>query len=95
MSTYHPIVTGNINPQLNFFITTEDGLEIATSYSTVIGYRVPGEAWTVRENEWGNTTARHMLYLDDAYTAKQKGYRLDGEMFERHLQVARDERRAR
>lgn len=63
----------------NFYIVhLGDGRSVAFSYQTPIGFHTVGEGWTVRENDWSNTTGRHLNYLDDG----NKADRLQGDAFE-------------
>lgn len=50
--------------RLNFSIVSFDGVAIAFSYETMIGFSVPGHEWAIRENNWGPTTGKHLNYLD-------------------------------
>jgi hypothetical protein len=55
------------------------GVRVAFSYSTPIGVYVTGEGWTLRTNEWGPTTGKHLNYLDQIPTSRAP--RVSGEIF--------------
>ena len=69
----------------NFYILTGcDGVEVAFSYDTPIGFREPGQhGWTVRVNDWAQTTGRHLNYL-----CRDKAGRVSGAAFVELLAVA-------
>ncbi len=51
---------------------------VAFSYETPIAFRTPSQGWTVRQNDWGPTTGRHLNYYP--------GDRIPSEEFEQALQ---------
>lgn len=74
--------------QDNFYIVWSgvdrngDSRSFAFSYRTVIGFNEhEGRGWTVRDNEWGPTTGKHLNHLDGG----DKSTRVDGVTFERLL----------
>jgi hypothetical protein len=52
------------------------------SYTTPIAFRVEGEDRVVRQNDWSNTTGRHLNEIDGG----DKKSRVSGEEFMRRLQ---------
>ncbi len=44
--------------------TDERGHDYYFSYKTLIALRVPGKGLIVRENDWGNTTGKHLNWID-------------------------------
>lgn len=69
----------------NFSIVTISDIQIAFSYETPVGIMLPGEwEWKVRENDWSNTTGKHLNYLDNG-DADAKKARLPAEEFNRLL----------
>ncbi len=67
--------------KVNFTIVHLSERSIAFSYKTIIG--VTGEdnyRWTLRTNEWGPTTGKHLNYLDE-----DKSVRLPSGQFEELL----------
>lgn len=68
----------------NFSTVTIGSLSIAFSYSTPIGYTTDdGFNWTVRENDWGPTTGKHLNKIDGGNLAKHS--RLPSAEFEAAL----------
>ncbi len=66
----------------NFSIVTLGAYSVAFSYSTPIGFRSAAiYRWTVRVNDWGPTTGRHLNELDFG----RKEERLDGDQFMQQL----------
>lgn len=67
----------------NFTEVTVGDLTIWYSYATPIAYRdwSTGTGIVVRQNDWSNTTGRHLAYLDDG---RKKG-RIPGDAFEAQL----------
>ena len=47
----------------NFSVVQLGRLVVIFSYSTPIGFSVGGEAWTLSENLWGQTTGKHLNYF--------------------------------
>lgn len=74
----HPTV--GRSPQPNYTHVTVGDLTLAFSYTTVVGFHYPGRGWTVRENDWGPTTGKHLNDLDGG-TADAKRARLDAATF--------------
>lgn len=68
----------------NFAIVEVGSLELAFSYRTIVAFRDGWGAWTVRENEWGPTTGKHLNYIDGGERGN-KANRLSGEEFGRRL----------
>ena len=66
---------------LQFFV---GGLTIWFSYTTPVAFKGNGHRRTVRENEWGPTTGKHLNLIDNG----DKASRIDGEEFERRLEEA-------
>ena len=61
----------------NFAIVVmNNGMEVAFSYETPIGFELDGR-WYVRTNAWGATTGKHLNFLDGG----NKANRLDGQEF--------------
>ena len=58
------------------------GFKLAFSYNTIIGVMTTDSySWTLRENDWGPTTGKHLNYLNE-----DKSIRLSSEEFENFLQ---------
>lgn len=81
-SITHPAV--GRTPQPNYTHVTVGDLTIAFSYTTPVGFHYPGRGWTVRENDWGPTTGRHLNHLDDGTPAAKRAH-LDGPTFDAAL----------
>ncbi len=68
----------------NFYLVTttngEKEVTVAFSYFTPIGFRDTSGEWVIRQNDWSNTTGRHLNYLD-----ADKRVRISGADFERLL----------
>lgn len=59
-------------------------ISIYFSYRTPIAFKRPEDTdWTVRQNEWGSMTGKHLNYIDTG-----TGERLPGPEFERLLALA-------
>ena len=67
----------------NFSIVHLNSYSIAFSYETAIGFREDNHLWVVRENDWSNTTGKHLNYLDGGI--EHKRYRIAGSEFEERL----------
>ncbi len=75
--------------KVNFTIVHLDGYSIAFSYDTPIGFSSvefdPKQGWiggwVTRENDWSNTTGKHLAWLDD----RGPDYRIPGWRFEERL----------
>lgn len=65
----------------NFSRVDVGSLTLWFSYRTVIAYQDGWETTVVRENDWSNTTGRHLNYVDDG----DKASRLPGDVFEARL----------
>lgn len=61
-----------------------DNFTIWQSYNTIVAFRGGGYPLTVRENEWGPTTGKHLNAIDGG---DKKG-RVSGERFHYLLQQA-------
>jgi len=59
-----------------------NGLTVYFSYKTPIAFRVDGKT-TIRVNEWGPTTGKHLNAID-----ADKRLRVDGAIFEARLKDA-------
>ena len=70
--------------RLNFTAVDVGNLEVWFSYSTPIAYRAPGSGLVIRENDWSNTTGKHLAYLDSGNAAAKKE-RISGAKFEAQL----------
>jgi hypothetical protein len=57
-----------------------DNLELWYSYRTIVAFRAPGYGLTVRENDWGPTTGKHLNAVEP-----DKSKRISGKEFERQL----------
>jgi len=68
----------------NFTEVTVGDVTIWFSYKTAVGFMAPGWGRVVQSNRWGNTTGRHLNYIDDG----RKGARVDGETFAMMLEEA-------
>lgn len=66
--------------KVNFSIVEIRDYSIAFSYQTPIGFRAPGKGWVVRENDWSNTTGKHLNWLND-----DKSQRIPSAEFEARL----------
>ena len=65
----------------NFSIVHLDDYSVAFSYETAIGFiQLHDIHWTVRENDWSNTTGKHLNWLND-----DKASRISGSKFEELL----------
>ena len=73
----------------NFTAVDVGNLEVWFSYSTPIAYRVPGSGLVIRENDWSNTTGKHLTYLDGGNAAAKKE-RISGAKFEAQLSAIVD-----
>lgn len=70
----------------NFSVVYLPWVWVAFSYRTPIGInRLDGWGWTVRVNEWGPTTGKHINYLIGDYDEKDQR-RLDAPQFEALLE---------
>ena len=78
VSTYMP----NSKPQNNTVIEFDSGLCIWFSYKTPVAFRNPNMSLFIRENEWSNTTGRHLNAIDP-----DKSKRIPGETFEELLKI--------
>ena len=65
----------------NLTIVHLDHISIAFSYETPIGFQLPTKPWVVRENDWSNTTGKHLNWLDGG----DKSARIPGSEFEERL----------
>ena len=66
----------------NYSIVSTDRYRIAFSYQTPIAFwTLEGIGWTVRENDWGPTTGKHLNDLDNG----DKAHRLPLAEFETAL----------
>ena len=52
------------------------------SYETPVAFEAPGPGLVVRENDWGNTTGKHLNWIDDG----NREDRVPGNKFEQQLQ---------
>ena len=67
--------------KVNFTIVHLSERSIAFSYETIIGVATTNPyEWTLRENEWGPTTGKHLNYLSE-----DKASRLSSSKFEELL----------
>lgn len=67
----------------NFTIVTVGDVQLAFSYKTIVGFNaIDGRGWVVSENLWGNTTGKHLNYLDD----RGANFRVPREEFEAKLE---------
>lgn len=64
----------------NFSCVTVGDLSIWFSYKTPIAFQYGYGKITVRRNEWGPTTGKHLTYVDNGH-----GERIPGTEFERLL----------
>ncbi len=83
VSIEHP--TDKVNFTIVHFIDPRQVLSdrsIAFSYETIIGVATTNSyEWTLRENEWGPTTGKHLNYLNE-----DKSTRLPFDQFEELLE---------
>lgn len=78
---YHP------TDRPNFSRVCLPTISIYFSHRTPIAFQRSGDQeWTVRQNEWGTTTGKHLNYIDSG-----TGERLPGSEFERLLAIATEE----
>ena len=61
-----------------------DGGAVWYSYRTPVAFRVPGGSVVVRENDWGQTTGKHLNAIDRG-TKEAKALRVPSEDFEAML----------
>lgn len=59
-------------------------MEIAFSYTTIIGFYSPDTGWRVSENRWSSTTGKHL----NALPKGDKARRVPREQFEAELREA-------
>jgi hypothetical protein len=71
--------------KVNFSRVTIDDLTIWFSYATPIAFHQAGMGFTIRENDWGVTTGKHLNYI-----RSDKSIRISGERFEERLAAALD-----
>lgn len=69
----------------NYSVVTIGDVELHFSYATVIGFRAGFDGYTVRENDWGPTTGRHLNMIP---SGSDKAARLPAEAFEARLASA-------
>lgn len=65
----------------NFTEVQVDDLTVWYSYRTPIGFHHPTTGTVTRENDWSNTTGRHLNHIDQG----RKDDRLTGEQFTAQL----------
>jgi hypothetical protein len=58
------------------------GLRLFYSYTTIIAFCGNGGELFVRKNDWGNTTGKHLNFIN-----RDKKLRIDGKVFEKLLEV--------
>jgi len=58
-------------------------LTVWFSYRTPVAFHTYETGLVVRENDWSNTTGRHLNYIDDGV----KGKRISGAAFEEQLRA--------
>ncbi len=63
------------------------GFRLWFSYRTPVAFWVAGKGLTVRENDWGSTTGRHLAAIERAWEADGT-IRISGEDFEARLTAA-------
>jgi hypothetical protein len=68
--------------KVNFSRVWVGDLTLVFSYTTIIAFQYGwgADAWVVRENEWSNTTGKHLNWVNE-----DKSIRVDGEEFKRRL----------
>jgi hypothetical protein len=73
--------TGQAN---SIVVTDSRGIDYYFSYRTVVAFRTPDHGLTVRRNEWGPTTGKHLTWIDGG-SKDAKAARVDGDTFARLL----------
>jgi len=76
MITLHKYGTGE-----NARYVDGPGFRLWFSYRTPVAFHVDGKGLTVRENDWGPTTGRHLSAIDDG----RKADRISGDDFEARI----------
>lgn len=64
----------------NFTEVQVGDLTVWFSYRTPVAFHTPASGTVVRENDWSNTTGRHLSHIDGGTTAARKA-RLSGSDF--------------
>lgn len=73
--------------QHNSTVVTVGVLTIYYSYTTPVAFRSPGFGLTVRENEWGPTTGKHLNWIDGGDKSKRVNGTTFVEMLARECSV--------
>lgn len=63
---------------------TMGGMDVYFSYQTPVAFRGNGHPLTVRQNDWGPTTSKHLNWIDGG----RKKERAEGPRFEAQLEHA-------
>ncbi len=50
-------------------------LDIYFSYRTAVAFRLPGVGLVVRQNDWGATTGKHLIWIDGGTSKTTDGRR--------------------
>ena len=58
-----------------------NGVSVWYSYKTPVAFYSPKTGRVVRQNDWAQTTGKHLNWIDDG----AKDHRIPGEAFERQL----------
>jgi hypothetical protein len=66
----------------NAMLFTAGNLTVYFSYRTPVAFMYPGKGLTIRANEWGSTTGKHLNWIDP-----DKSKRIPGPEFEEKLQA--------
>ena len=70
------------NHGTNAMLFQADDLVVYLSYRTPIAFKYPGKGLTIRENDWGRTTGKHLNWIDS-----DKSKRIPGVEFEKKLEA--------
>ena len=70
----------NIGHTQNYATVHIGNITLHFSYRTVIAFEGAGYEFTIRENDWGPTTGKHLNMLDGGSAAAKK-QRIPGEQF--------------
>jgi hypothetical protein len=71
----------------NFTQVDFDNVVFWFSYGTLIAYHVMGNPKVIRQNDFSNTTGKHLNVIDDDHTKRVKGVVFEA-MYQRDISLA-------